>query len=71
MMQTYPMHTMWLSILIAWVLKVTILRYGGPNGLRKSIPLFLGVAFGDIFMMGFWLIVASITGKHRLFLLPG
>ena len=71
MMQTYPMHTMWLSILIAWVLKVTILRYGGPNGLRKALPIFLGVAFGDIFMMVFWLVVASITGKHRVFLLPG
>jgi hypothetical protein len=71
MMQTYPMHMMWLSILIAWVLKVTILRYGGPKGLRTTLPMFLGIAFGDIFMMGFWLIVAGITGKHRLFLLPG
>ena len=71
MMQTYPMQTMWLSILIAWVLKVTILRYGGPSGLRKTLPLFLGIAFGDILMMMVWLIIASLTGKHRLFLLPG
>jgi len=71
MMQTPCMYAMWVSILIAWVLKVAILRYGGPNGLRKALPLFLGIAFGDIFMMMFWLIIASITGKHRLFLLPG
>jgi hypothetical protein len=71
MMQTYPMHTMWLSVLIAWVLKVTLLRYGGASGLRKTVPLFLGVAFGDIVMMIFWLVVASMTGKHRVFLLPG
>ena len=71
MMQTYAMHTMWFSVLIAWVLKGVLLRYGGANGLRKSVPLFLGVAFGDIVMMIFWLIVASLTGKHRVFLLPG
>lgn len=71
MMQTYPMHMMWLSILLAWALKVTLLRYGGASGLRRAVPLCLGVAFGDIFMMMFWLIVASITGKHRVFLLPG
>jgi hypothetical protein len=71
MMQTYAMHTMWLSVLIAWALKVTILRYGGANALRKSLPLWLGVAFGDILMMIVWIIIASLTGKHRLFLLPG
>ena len=71
MMQTYPMSRMWLSIFIGWTLKVVILRYGGPKGLRRIMPGFLGLAFGDIVMMVFWVIVASITGKHRLFLLPG
>jgi len=71
MMQTYPMHVMWVSMLIAWVLKVTLLRYGGHKALRASVPFFVGVAFGDILMMMFWLVVAAITDKHRLFLLPG
>jgi hypothetical protein len=71
MMQTYAMHTMWLSVFIAWAMKVTILRYGGANALRKTLPLWLGVAFGDILMMVVWLIIASLTGKHRVFLLPG
>ena len=71
MMQTYPMSMMWLSVFIAWILKVTILRYGGPQGLKKVIPCFLGIAFGDVFMMMFWMIITSFTGKHRVFLLPG
>ena len=54
-----------------WVLKTVILRYGGHKGLRKALPFWLGVACGDIFMMVFWLIVATITNKHRVFLLPG
>jgi len=71
MMQAHCMHPLWFSIFIGWALKSVILRYGGAKGLRKTRPLFLGIAFGDIAMMVFWLIVASLTGKHRLFLLPG
>jgi Family of unknown function (DUF6785)/Domain of unknown function (DUF6784) len=71
MMQAHSMHPVWFSIFIGWVLKVVLLRYGGAKGLRNSFPFFLGIAFGDILMMMVWLIIASITGKHRLFLLPG
>ena len=71
MMQAHSMHRVWFSIFLGWALKIVILRYGGAKGLRKTLPLLLGIAFGDIFMMIFWLIVAAITGKHRLFLLPG
>jgi hypothetical protein len=71
MMQAHSMHTVWFSIFVGWALKSIVLRYGGAKGLRTTRPFFLGIAFGDIFMMVFWLIVATITGKHRLFLLPG
>jgi hypothetical protein len=71
MMQAHSMHTVWFSIFVGWALKSIVLRYGGAKGLRTTRPFFLGIAFGDIFMMVFWLIVAAITGKHRLFLLPG
>jgi hypothetical protein len=71
MMQAHSMHRVWFSIFIGWALKVIILRYGGAKGLKTAIPFFLGIAFGDILMMVFWLIVSAITGTHRLFLLPG
>jgi len=71
MMQAHCMHPLWFSIFVGWALKGIILRYGGAKGLRRTRPLFLGIAFGDILMMVFWLIVAALTGKHRVFLLPG
>ncbi|MGQ9730207.1 MAG: DUF6785 family protein [Candidatus Zipacnadales bacterium] len=71
MMQAHSMHPVWFSIFIGWVLRVIILRYGGSKGLRTSLPFFLGIAFGDIFMMAIWIMVSTITGKHRVFLLPG
>lgn len=71
MMQTYPMRTLWFSTFIGWALKSVIMRYGGARGLVTLLPLFLGVAFGDIFMMVVWLIVAAFTGVHNHFLLPG
>ncbi len=71
MMQTYPMKCLWFSTLIGWTLKSVIMRYGGAKGLVASLPLFLGLAFGDIFMMVVWLIVDAITGTHEHYLMPG
>jgi hypothetical protein len=71
MMQTYPMRRLWFSIFLGWAAKSVIMRYGGPRGLTVMIPLFLGVAFGDIFMMVVWLIVDAVTGTHGHYLMPG
>ena len=71
MMQTYPMKVLWFSTFIGWALKAVIMRYGGPKGLLTLLPFFLGVVFGDIFMMVVWLIIDAITGTHGHYLLPG
>ncbi len=70
MMQTYPMHRLWFSILIAWVVKVVITRYGGHKAVLRANSFFLGVIFGDIVMMVAWLVVDAITQTHGHFLLP-
>jgi hypothetical protein len=66
MMQTYPVTTMWLSIFIAAVAKATIMRYGGPRALHQVTPFFLGLAFGDVFMMALFRFISIITGSHGL-----
>jgi len=71
MMQTYPMKVLWFSIFIGWAIKAVIARYGGVKTLIGLQPLFLGIAFGDIFMMVGWLIVDAITGTHNHYLMPG
>lgn len=68
---TYPMTTLWLSVFIGWLLKTVIMHYFGPKVFVRTLPFFLGIAFGDIFMMVAWLIVDAITGTHSHYLMPG
>ncbi|MDF2440804.1 MAG: hypothetical protein JWN98_1788 [Abditibacteriota bacterium] len=69
--QTYPMHTLWFSILIGWSCKVALTRYGGHETYRKTTPLFLGLALGDISMMLFWIAIDGWQGRTGHQLMPG
>ncbi len=60
---------MWLSFLVAWILKTLILRYGGPTLYRRARPVFMGLILGDTFNAGVWIIVGLIT-KHGYSILP-
>lgn len=64
------MYAMWFSIFIAWLSKVLILKYGGSDSYRRLIPLFLGVALGDIVMMIVWLIIDGWQGHTGHQLMP-
>lgn len=62
---------MWFPLTLAGLIKGVILRYGGPQVLRRVVPLFLGLAFGDGFMMALWIIVSLVTEGPGHSLLPG
>ncbi len=66
--QTYPMNMLWFSMFLGWLAKVTITRYGGTDAYRKTTPLFLGLALGDVAMMLFWLVIDGWQGRigHKL-----
>jgi hypothetical protein len=52
----------WFSVMVAWLLKLVILRYGGIrlyNGLK---PFFLGMILGEFTTSGIWLLVDMATG---------
>lgn len=44
---SWAMNPFWFSIFLSWLVKFTILRYGGLKLYRKSIPLFLGFILGE------------------------
>ena len=50
--------------------KALVLRFGGSDAYRKTIPLFLGLALGDFIMMTFWVLVDGWTGRAGHYLLP-
>jgi hypothetical protein len=56
------------SAFLAWLLKLLILRYGGPKLYRGLRPFFLGLILGEIVAAGGWLVLDYITGHMGSFL---
>ena len=56
------------AALLAWFLKLVILRYGGPQLYRNLRPFFLGLILGEIIAAGGWLVADYFTGHIGSFL---
>jgi hypothetical protein len=59
---TQTMSQTWMPFLIAWLLKVLFLRYGGAAFYRKSMPFFLGLIAGDLLGGGLTTVIGAFTG---------
>jgi hypothetical protein len=71
MANTYAMQMLWFSILTGWLCKVLVSKYGGNETVRKTTPLFLGLALGDVVAMLFWLVIDGWQGHIGHQLMPG
>ncbi|MCD6351584.1 MAG: hypothetical protein J7M26_05650 [Armatimonadetes bacterium] len=60
---------MWFSLFVGASINWLINRYGGPKTYRAGRPFFLGLIFGDFFMLGVWFVVCALAGVRgfRLF----
>ena len=43
----YQMNHAWMPLLIAWIIKSAIIKYGGHKVYRRSVPVFLGFILAD------------------------
>ena len=68
---SYPSATFWFSIFLGWAAKGLISKFGGGDAYRNTIPLFLGLALGDVCMILFWLAIDGWQGRAGHLLLPG
>ncbi len=59
----WAMEQFWLMILLGWLAKAIIVRYGGLTGYKAMRPFFLGIVLGDLTMAGIFTIVGFITQK--------
>ncbi len=50
----------WGPCLIAWIIKSTLLRFGGNNLYKKALPLFLGIILGDLVVGMIWTLIGMI-----------
>jgi hypothetical protein len=56
------MDQLWFSIFLAWLFKLLIIKYGGPNIYQRARPFFLGLITGQFVIAGFWLVIDWATG---------
>jgi hypothetical protein len=73
---SYPMRMIWFSVLIGWIAKTLIVRFGGAAMMRKAMPVAIGLIVGECVAIAFWLIVCvamCLTGNpyYAISLLPG
>ena len=50
------MDNIWFSVFLAWIIKVVVLKYGGPGVYAKPRPFFFGVVLGQFVVGGMWLV---------------
>jgi hypothetical protein len=61
---SWSMNLLWMPMLIAWAIKVAILRYGGLRLYRQGIPFFLGLILGEYVAGGLWSLAGVVMQKH-------
>lgn len=56
----YSMQWLWASLLLSWLLKSSILKYGGIKQYRRTMPLFIGLILGEFTIGSIWSIIGII-----------
>lgn len=56
------MDHLWFNMLIAWLIKVLVLKYGGVKLYLKTRPFFIGMILGYFTPGGFFLVIDHFTG---------
>jgi len=60
----------WFSVFVAWLLKLSIFKYGGAPLYYKLKPLFLGMILGEATVAGTWLVIDWISGMQGNMISP-
>jgi len=59
---SWEMNLLWMPILVAWLIKSVILRYGGPRSFQAALPFFYGLILGQFIpgsLLNIWGIVTG------------
>jgi hypothetical protein len=54
-------RTLWFSVLLGWVFKTLLLRFGGMRGYRDALPFFIGLMLGDVLNAIIWIVLGACT----------
>src|SRR5439155_511516 len=53
----------WYSVMLGWLAKVLILRFGGAKLYQLSKPLFIGLIVGEALAGGAWLVINMVLAS--------
>ena len=59
---SWSLNIIWLPLLIAWAVKLVLLRYGGLKLYRDSLPFFLGLILGEFIVGSLWTLIGIALG---------
>lgn len=59
---SWGMNVTWGCLFMSWLIKLIILKYGGPVKYRMIAPLFLGLILGEFTIGSTWTIIGIIAG---------
>ena len=54
---SWSLALLWLPLLIAWIIKSLLLRYGGLKAYRQALPFFLGIILGECVIGSLWMLI--------------
>ncbi len=60
---SWSLGLLWLPLMVAWIIKLCILRYGGLRAYRQALPLFLGIILGECVLGSLWTIYGIASGN--------
>jgi len=58
----YSMQWFWASLLLSWLIKTIILKYGGIKKYRRAVPFFIGLILGEFVIGSLWSIIGIVSG---------
>lgn len=67
---SFALQYFWFCFLLGWLIKLTIVRYGGMHAQRKAVPFFLGLILGDYTIGALWAIYGPLMGvqTYKIFI---
>jgi hypothetical protein len=54
----------WFSLMLGWLAKVLIVRFGGARLYQRAKPFFIGLIFGEALVSGFWLVINLLLAAN-------
>ena len=56
------MDCLWMSVFVAWLVKLLLIKYGGSRVYRDAAPFFVGLVLGEFIVGGFWNLYGTVLG---------